>query len=96
LNDGYNLQLGTVFHIFNDNDFDGDRITLTIDDDVFEISLPASEEMNTSCDVKFHESKARNDVPFWRKKEFYYLNTERLGPRHLLESNFTAFDHVWI
>lgn len=95
LNNGYELKLGTVYDVFNNSDnYSGNTITIRLDDDTYEFRLPEKEESDTSVTFSFSQTNKESSViPFWRRKEFYYLHTERLGPRQSLESNFTDFVH---
>ena len=95
LNKGYELKLGTVYDVFNNSKkYSGKKITIKLDDEAYEFELPEKEETDTSVTFSFNPAKEKIDsIPFWRKKEFYYLHTERLGPRQSLESNYTDFVH---
>lgn len=94
LNKGYNLSLGTFDDIFNENTKNSNQITFQLDNDIFNVPLPEGSTNEPAIKVKLGlESKISTEIPFWRKREFYYLNAERLGPRHSLASNFTDFVH---
>jgi len=93
LNNGYQLRLGTIYDIIRDKESKVNRIQIMLDDEFFNFSIPENYEENTSVNASFERKKDSKKVPFWRKKEFYYLHTERLGPRHSLEVNFTDFIH---
>jgi predicted ATPase len=94
LNDGFELKLGGVNDIFNNDKNSKNIITIKLNEDIFELLLPDQEEDNLSVQIVLKESIIDNSMtPFWRKKEFYYLNTERLGPRLGLDSNHTEFLH---
>jgi predicted ATPase len=90
LNNGYQLQLGTVFDIIRE---DGNEISICLNDEIYTFTVPEDENDNTSVKVNITKVDLNNNIPFWRKKEFYYLHTERLGPRHSLPVNFTDFVH---
>lgn len=92
LNRGFELSLGTIGDIFNES---FQKIIIRLDGDEFTIPLP--QELNNETSVKMNlemKSTTESNVQFWRKREFYYLNAERLGPRHALASNSTNFDHT--
>lgn len=94
LNNGYELSLGTVNDIFNDKSEKINKIKIHLDEDKFEIFPPVNEEENHSIKVSLITTKIyENGIPFWRRKEFYYLNAERLGPRFGLTSNYTDYLH---
>jgi len=98
LNNGYELSLGTVDDIFNEEMFTksiGSDIILRLDNETFKIPLPKEEEENTSVNLTLVDGSTfdNENLPFWRKREFYYLYTERLGPRHSLSLNHTDFVH---
>ena len=94
LNNHFALSLGTVYDIFNSNEVLGDVITVNLGQEQFNITLPISEENITSANIDLVTAFQRQeDVSFWRKREFYYLNTERLGPRHGLDFDHTDFIH---
>ena len=95
LNNGYELKLGTIYDVFNNALKDsGKKITVRLDDEEYEFELPKQEGTDTSVLFSFNPGQELKDVvPFWRKKEFYYLHSERLGPRQSLDSNFTDFVH---
>ncbi len=96
LNLGYELALGTNLDIFfNDRTLKGGHINIAIDNEVFSIDVPEEDNHNsTSVDIKLGRSEFNEqEIPFWRKREFYYLHTERIGPRHSLKINFTEFLH---
>jgi len=97
LNLGYELSLGTVNDIFNENDSKDSKltkITLALDKETFEVPLPDEEDDDTSVNIILKEpSFNKANIPFWRKKEFYYLYTERFGPRLALPFNYTDFVH---
>ena len=93
LNNGYQLKLGTIYDIIRDKEDKKNQISISLDSEFFKFSIPDNSEEDTSVKVKFEWDKENKGIPFWRKKEFYYLHTERLGPRHSLEVNFTDFVH---
>ncbi|MBN8876851.1 MAG: DUF3696 domain-containing protein [Sphingobacteriales bacterium] len=94
LNLGYELSLGTITDIFNDNENEGSNIILKLDNEVYEISLSDENGKTTSVNISLTASSIDvENLPFWRRKEFYYLFTERLGPRLFLASNYTNFPH---
>jgi predicted ATPase len=93
LNDGFQLKLGTNFDIIRDKESKVNEIKIHLDNESFVFVFPSDEENNTSIEFCPAKNIERSTVPFWRKKEFYYLHTERLGPRHSLEQNSTEFIH---
>lgn len=93
LNDGYKLCLGTIFDIIRDNDNTENMITISLGEEKYILTIPDIEEDNTSLRCDFQWPESENEIPFWRKREFYYLNTERLGPRHSSEVNSTDYIH---
>lgn len=93
LNNGYQLKLGTIFDIIR-NDETNSKIVIELDNESYLFSLPEELGNETSMTVDAeYEHIANQYLPFWRKNEFYYLNTERLGPRHSSEINFTEYLH---
>jgi predicted ATPase len=92
LNSGYELALGTIDDIFNKNDSAIDRIVVKIDDEVFEIPLFAESKDPTSAKI-FRVGSFSHNSSFLYQQEFYYLNAERLGPKHTLPKNSTEFLH---
>ncbi len=94
LNNGYNLSLGTFDDIFNEKTKSKNAIIFKLDGDTFIIPLPEGSTNEPAITLKLSfESLTKKEIPFWKKKEFYYLNAERLGPRHSLASNFTEYVH---
>ncbi len=93
LNDGYMLKLGTIYDIIRDKENSQNIISITLDNELYQFSIPKDPNENTSIKVLFENKGIDYTIPFWRKKEFYYLNTERYGPRHSLEGNSTEFVH---
>jgi predicted ATPase len=94
LNGRFALSLGTVYDIFNSSDSSEGVIAIKLGSEQFNITLPDSEENVTSANISHIGSiSTEESVPFWRKREFYYLNTERLGPRHGLDFDHTDFIH---
>lgn len=93
LNKGYQLKLGTSFDIIRDKESKENAINIHLNDERFIFKFPGDEENNTSLEVDYLHKNIENNIPFWRKNEFYYLHTERLGPRHSLEQNSTEFIH---
>jgi len=93
LNNGYQLKLGNIYDIIRDKDSKENLIIIGLDNETYKFGIPDNYEENTSVKVSFEQSSKSETIPFWRKKEFYYLHTERLGPRHSLEVNFTDFIH---
>lgn len=95
LNNVYELALGTADDIFNEKGLIDNNIVLTLDNETLRIPLPeVGRENERQIDVKFSRDGEREGVPFWRKRNFYYLNTERLGPRYFLASGQTDFLNV--
>lgn len=91
LNNGYQLKLGTNFDIIREKETKENAIKIQLNDETFVFKFPSDEENSTSLEVDYLPKNTSNDIPFWRKNEFYYLHTERLGPRHALEQNSTEF-----
>lgn len=92
LNNGYQLKLGTIYDIFREKDTKENAINILLNEERFVFKFPTDEENNTSLEVDYLPYNA-DSISFWRKREFYYLNTERFGPRHSLEHNSTEFIH---
>jgi predicted ATPase len=92
LNNGYQLKLGTIYDIFREKETKENAINIILDEERFVFKFPTDEENNTSLEVDYLPYNA-DSIPFWRKREFYYLHTERFGPRHTLEHNSTEFIH---
>jgi predicted ATPase len=94
INLGYELALGSIFDIFNEEQLQNNKITFGIGQEEFEILIPDEDADRTSAFVQITRMEFNSEnVPFWRKREFYYLSAERLGPRYSLSSNFTEFAH---
>lgn len=94
LNNGYELNLGTYFDIFRDNrENNKNEILIKLDNDIFKFDIPEIHENETSVNVFYQFNFEKKTTPFWLKNEFYYLNTERLGPRHSLAFDHTDFIH---
>lgn len=94
LNNGYELQLGTIGDIIRENDTLDSDIKISLNNEDYLFSLPEEFDINTSLQVNLtNKFKPTKETPFWRKNEFYYLHTERLGPRHSLDINSTDFIH---
>jgi len=93
LNNGYQLMLGNIYDIIRDKESKENSILIGLDNETYKFSIPDNYEENTSVKVNFEQTSKSETIPFWRKKEFYYLHTERLGPRHSLDVNFTDFIH---
>lgn len=97
LNHGYELSLGTADNIFNEAQYYNSKdstIEIKLDEEIFAIPLPKENENSTSVNLFLKkECFDQMNIPFWRKNEFYYLFTERLGPRLSLASNHTDFLH---
>lgn len=93
LNNGYQLMLGNIYDIIRDIESKENSILIGLDNETYKFSIPDNYEENTSVKVNFEQTSKSEIIPFWRKKEFYYLHTEKLGPRHSLDVNFTDFIH---
>lgn len=91
LNNGYQLKLGTNFDIIREKETKENAIKIQLNEEKFVFKFPSDEENSTSLEVDYMPKNIGKDIPFWRKNEFYYLHTERLGPRHSLEQNSTEF-----
>lgn len=95
LNGPFLLNLGSVYDIFNESEEGKDKIQIELEDEVFYIDFPSEEESNDRCIVKLHTQLTEENVAFWRKEKFYYLNAERLGPRLGVDSVYTEFPHCY-
>ncbi|MFH1194331.1 MAG: DUF3696 domain-containing protein [bacterium] len=94
LNLGYELNLGTIYDVFNTNKSSTESASIKLDNEVFDIKFLKSEQENFSVDIVLQDKSIDSiEIPFWRKREFYYLHTERLGPRFELTSKFLDFVH---
>jgi predicted ATPase len=92
LNGEYELALGTFFDIFNEKIKKDNSIKIKLDDEEIELITPENDNENHLIKPLLVNSALNiNEIPFWRKKEFYYLNAERIGPRFGLISNSTDF-----
>lgn len=92
LNGPFGLNLGSVEDIFNDDGNSTNCIEIVIGEEKFKIDFP-EDNQNDIVTVVLESKYSSEDIPFWRKKEFYYLNTERLGPRLGIDSIHTEFLH---
>jgi len=93
LNDLYELRLGTIDQLFNLNE-GKDIFHVRLNDDDFVFSIPKLADADDVLNVIFNSLGLQNEhTPFWLKKQFYYLNTERLGPRLGLDAHHTDFVH---
>lgn len=86
LNGNYSLNLGTFFDVFRDDG--GKAINISIDS--YNLSLKFPEEKNDETIVNANMIVDNNftTTTFWNNLNFYYLNAERIGPRHQLEHKF--------
>jgi len=90
LNEGYSLKLGTIYDIFREGNSNENVIRIRLDGELFQFEMSQSD---TSLLVKYSIDDKNSDLPFWRRRQFYYLNTERLGPRHSLEIKSLNYLH---
>lgn len=89
LNSMYNLELGTDRDVIKDDESNKENIIqIQIDEEFFDFSLNDTENDVLSLKAK---SKLSDNNNFIKKKEFYYLNAERLGPRHISENCYMPF-----
>lgn len=93
LNGPYLLSLGTVNDIFNENTKLINHIRIELGQEAFDIDLPREEEHNERVVINLESVQETEETPFWRKQKFYYLHTERLGPRLGIDSLYTDFPH---
>lgn len=89
LNSLYNLELGTDRDVIKDDESNKENtIQISIDEEIFDFNLNDTEYDVLSLKSK---SKLSTNNNFIKKKEFYYLNAERLGPRHISENCYMPF-----
>jgi len=93
LNGPYQLNLGSIYDIFNDSKNSSNVIKIEIGDELFSINLPIDEDENDRVAINLNTQFSGGEVNFWRKQKFYYLHTERLGPRLGIDSVYTDFPH---
>lgn len=94
LNGPFLLNLGSVYDIFNESEKASNKVRLELGEEVFCIDFPSEDEPDDRCNV-YLETILQNNDTFWRKQKFYYLHTERLGPRLGVDSIFTEFPHCY-
>lgn len=94
LNGPFLLNLGSVYDIFNESERASNKVRLELGEEVFCIDFPSEDEPDDRCNVNL-ETTLQNNNSFWRKQKFYYLHTERLGPRLGVDSIFTEFPHCY-
>lgn len=87
LNGNYSLNLGTFFDIFRE-DAKNDVINISIDSYNLTLSVPKGGNDYTIVNAKIIIDKDFTTSTFWNDLNFYYLNAERIGPRHQLEHKF--------
>lgn len=95
LNGPYLLNLGSVYDIFNENEKASNRIQIELGEEIFSIDFPSEGEPNDRCNINLKTEFSEGNTPFWRKQKFYYLHTERLGPRLGVDSIYTEFPHCY-
>lgn len=89
LNGPFELNLGSIEDIFNEKS-SKNGIKITIGEEEFNIGLLENDQSDI-VSISLEQNYQQEILPFWRKKEFYYLNTERLGPRLGVNSVHTEF-----
>lgn len=95
LNGPYILNLGSVYDIFNENEKVNNRVQIELGEEIFSIDFPSESEPNDRCKVNLETEFSNDNISFWRKQKFYYLHTERLGPRLGVDSIYTEFPHCY-
>lgn len=95
LNGPFLLNLGSVYDIFNESEKASNKVRLELGEEVFCIDFPSEDEPDDRCNVNLETTLLENNNSFWRKQKFYYLHTERLGPRLGVDSIFTEFPHCY-
>lgn len=94
LNSNYELMLGTYINIFNIGNKSNPDIMINMNGFYFQIPFPEENAVENAVNIKLiHNPVKKNNKTSIIKKEFYYLTSERYGPRHSLPLNFTKFDH---
>jgi len=92
LNDLYELKLGSVYQLFN-LETEADNFLIELDGEQFRFSLAPESAGNDVVEVYYPVTIATKPLPFWRLPAFYYLHTERIGPRLDLYAHHTDFIH---
>jgi predicted ATPase len=87
LNSNYALNLGTYFDIFRE-DSNKDSINISIDSYNLTLRIPKEENDFTLVNAEIIIDNNFTKSTFWNNENFYYLNAERIGPRHHLEHKF--------
>lgn len=87
LNGAYSLNLGTYFDIFRE-DTKKDYINISIDSYNLTLRIPKDDNDTTIVNAEIIIDNNFTNTTFWNNKDFYYLNAERIGPRHQLEHKF--------
>ncbi|MCR4029485.1 AAA family ATPase [Flavobacterium panacis] len=87
LNGNYSLNLGTYFDVFRE-DLKRDSINISIDSYNLNLRIPKEENDVTLVNAEIIIDKNFKKSTFWNNENFYYLNAERIGPRHHLEHKF--------
>lgn len=95
LNGPFELNLGSIYDIFNDDEDSSNKIAITIGEEEFSIEYSEDSNIDDVVSIKLEGQRPIENTPFWRKQEFYYLNTERLGPRLGIDSIHTDFNHCY-
>ena len=95
LNGPFLLNLGSVYDIFNESEKASNKIQIELGEEIFYINFPGENEPNDRCNVKLKADLSEENISFWRKQKFYYLHTERLGPRLGVDSIYTEFPHCY-
>lgn len=95
LNGPYLLNLGSVYDIFNESEKASNRIQIEVGEEIFCIDFPEENEPNDRCNINLKTEFSEENITFLRKQKFYYLHTERLGPRLGVDSIYTEFPHCY-
>lgn len=95
LNGPYLLNLGSIYDIFNESENANNKIQIELGHEVFCIDFPKENEPNDRCNVSLKSELKEDNDSFLRNQKFYYLHTERLGPRLGVDSIYTEFPHCY-
>lgn len=90
INHGYNLSIGSIYELFGDDS----NMLIEVDGNICRINPTDSDTDNQTVRIGIPE-KLSSTQPLSSifKKEFYYLEAERVGPRLISGSNFSNFIH---
>ena len=92
LNGTYSLNLGTYFDIFRE-DSRTDSINVSIDSYNLTLRIPKDENDTTLVNAEIVIDDKFTNITFWNNQNFYYLNAERIGPRHHLEQKYYEIEN---